>query len=105
MIEEAFPTEIEGDPQRLIQILTNLTKNAVKFSPKGQVTIYFAFDEINELLCVHVHDTGKGVCETELAEMFSLFGKLRRTADSNDDGNGMGLMVCQKLVKMNGGKI
>ena len=58
------------------------------------MTIYFAFDEIKKLLCVHVHDTGVGVDQADLSKMFSMFGKLRRTADANNDGNGMGLMVC-----------
>lgn len=57
------------------------------------MTIYLAFDELNDLLCVHVHDTGKGVREAEVPNMFSKFGKLRRTAEQNDDGIGMGLMM------------
>lgn len=72
----------------------NLTKNGIKFSPEGQVIIYIAYDEVLELLCVHVQDTGKGVREANLQKMFSMFGKLRRTADQNSEGNGMGLMVC-----------
>ena len=88
-----------------MQILQNLTKNSVKFTRGGKITIYLALDEIRNLLCVHVHDTGKDVSEAVLAKMFSLFGKLRRTAEANNEGNGLGLMVCQKLVQVSGGTI
>lgn len=57
------------------------------------MTIYLAYDELNELLRVHVHDTGRGVREAEIPKMFSMFGKLRRTAEQNSEGIGMGLMV------------
>ena len=64
-----------------------------------------AYDEIEELLCVHIHDTGKGISNADMPKLFSMFGKLRRTADQNNEGNGMGLMICQKLVRLNGGTI
>lgn len=79
--------------------MTNLIKNGVKFTPSGKVSIYIAYDELNELLCVHVVDTGKGVLMEDIPKMFSMFGKLHRTAAQNSEGIGMGLMVCKKLVQ------
>lgn len=38
-------------------------------------------------------------------KLFTMFGKLRRTAEMNNEGIGMGLMICQNLIKMNGGTI
>ena len=105
MIEEVFPIFIEADQQRLLQILQNLIKNAIKFTPGGKVSIYFAYDQFQSQLCVHVHDTGVGVAKAELSNMFLQFGKKRRTAEENDEGNGMGLMVCQQLVQQYGGQI
>ena len=62
-----------------------------------------AYDEQEELLKVHVIDNGKGIDAQEISKLFTMFGKLRRTADMNSDGIGMGLMICQKLVELNKG--
>ena len=64
-----------------------------------------SYDEDSEFLTVHVADTGKGIKAEEMDELFSLFGKLKRTAELNSEGIGMGLMICQNLVQMNQGKI
>ncbi len=50
-------------------------------------------------------DAGKGTTIEELNKLFSMFGTLRRTAEMNSEGIGMGLMICQNLVKMNNGTI
>ena len=54
---------------------------------------------------MHVVDTGKGIKESEMERLFSMFGKLLRTADMNSEGIGMGLMICKNLVELNGGEI
>ena len=64
-----------------------------------------AYDEREGMLKVHVHDTGKGIRQEDIPKLFSLFGKLRRTAELNHEGIGMGLMICQNLVRMNHGTI
>ena len=57
------------------------------------------------MLNVHVVDTGKGIREEDMCKLFSLFGKLQRTASMNSEGIGMGLMICKSLVNINGGEI
>ena len=57
------------------------------------------------MLRVHIHDTGKGILPEDMPKLFNMFGKLKRTAKINSDGIGMGLMICQNLVRMNGGTI
>ena len=90
---------------RLKQILINLVKNALKFTQNGFIRIMVSYDKANEYLIVHVSDTGKGIKAEEKDQLFSLFGKLRRTAEVNSEGIGMGLLICQNLVEMNHGKI
>lgn len=90
---------------RLKQILINLVKNAFKFTRKGSIRVIAAFDEIEEKLHIHVVDTGKGILENEMGQLFQQFGKLMRTANMNNEGIGMGLMICQNLVQMNEGTI
>ena len=50
-------------------------------------------------------DDGKGIKRRDMGKLFKLFGKLKRTADLNSEGIGMGLMICQNLVRMNKGTI
>lgn len=82
-----------------------MVKNGIKFAPGGQVTIYIAYDEVNELIHVHIHDNGQGIEKEDLPKIYSMFGKLRRTAEQNSEGVGMGLEVCKNLVKLNFGTI
>ena len=53
-----------------------------------------AFDEAEEMLKVHVVDTGKGIATKDVDRLFKMFGKLRRTAEMNHEGIGLGLMIC-----------
>ena len=63
------------------------------------------YEQENQLFKVHIIDNGKGIKSEEMDKLFTMFGKLRRTAEINNEGIGMGLMICQNLVKMNGGTI
>ena len=54
---------------------------------------------------VHVADNGKGIGRDEISKLFSMFGKLKRTAQMNHEGIGMGLMICKELVALNEGTI
>jgi K+-sensing histidine kinase KdpD len=64
-----------------------------------------AFDTNLNLLKVCVADDGKGIKTEEMSKLFSMFGKLKRTAELNSEGVGMGLMICQNLVRENNGSI
>ena len=105
MEHEDLPEQLEGDNLRLQQILINLTKNAFKFAQGGTVRLFMAYSKRQELLKVHLKDDGKGIKPEDMSKLFTMFGKLRRTADQNSEGIGMGLMICQNLVRMNGGTI
>ena len=98
-----LPDELYGDELRLKQILINLVKNAIKFTIRGFITLIFAFDDDQGLLKVQVVDSGKGIRAEEMPKLFSMFGKLKRTAELNHEGIGMGLLISQNLVRLNGG--
>lgn len=57
------------------------------------------------MLRVSVEDTGKGIKPEEIDKVFQMFGKLKRTASLNNEGIGLGLMICKKLVQLNEGQI
>ena len=50
-------------------------------------------------------DNGRGITESEMANLFSMFGKLKRTAKQNSEGIGMGLMICKNLIEANRGAL
>lgn len=80
-------------------------KNALKFTKKGFIKIIVAYDEPANMLKVHIIDNGLGIKPNDIKKLFKMFGKLRRTSELNSEGIGMGLMICQKLVELNGGEI
>ena len=81
MLERAqLPDVLYGDSIRLKQVLINLIKNALKFTRRGSIKVFTAYDKVKQELQVHVVDTGRGITETEMAKLFSMFGKLKRTA-------------------------
>lgn len=90
---------------RLKQILINLVKNALKFTLCGMINILVAFDEEESLLIFKIMDTGKGFHQKDAPKLFQMFGKLKRTALMNNEGIGMGLMICHRLVHLNSGQI
>ena len=57
------------------------------------------------MIYVSVVDNGRGIIKEDQSKLFQMFGKLKRTSELNSEGIGMGLMICQKLVQMNGGEI
>ena len=66
-----------GDVRRLNQVLVNLVKNALKFTPRGSIEIRACYlGEPDNLLIVHIKDTGKGILAEDIPKLFTRFGKL-----------------------------
>ncbi len=92
-----------SDRRRITQILSNLTRNAIKFTLKGEVTV--AASVANAKVRFEVHDTGIGIPQSELPKLFKAFSQLEHTTAQNLEGTGLGLSICQKLTTMMGGAI
>lgn len=91
---------IDADKNRIIQVLSNFMTNALKFTAKGSITLSYTLEDENQVrFCVT--DTGKGIPDEQKHEIFNRFVKL----DSFVQGAGLGLSICQSLVKRMGGKI
>ena len=73
--QDKLPTLI-GDKRRLLQVLINLVKNALKFTSSGHITIKTLFCEADQRLVVEVEDSGSGISEEELPLLFNKFGKM-----------------------------
>ena len=90
---------------RLKQVLINLTKNALKFSVNKPVLIKACYDWTHEMLKVHIVDKGIGIRKNDAKKLFQLFGKLDASAVENQEGIGMGLTICKKIVDYYDGNI
>lgn len=73
--------------------MINLVKNALKFTVDGGVSIKVFYKQSENLLVVHVEDTGVGLSTEDFPKLFTRFGKLHRTAKMNHEGIGLGLTI------------
>ena len=71
-----LPRFLMGDSRRLKQVLINLVKNALKFTPSGKIQMKICYLEPKKLLVVHVEDTGAGISAEDFPKLFRRFGKL-----------------------------
>jgi signal transduction histidine kinase len=97
------PYIIFTDKEKLYAILTNLVKNALKFTPKGQVS--FGFERINNQLNFFVKDTGIGIPSNRLQAVFDRFVQADIADKSAYQGAGLGLAISKAYVEMLGGTI
>ncbi len=95
-----------GDPNRLRQLLTNLVGNSIKFTPSGIITIHVKNEgERTDGLCFLVSDTGIGIPERKLTDIFNVFTQVDNTTTRKYGGSGLGLSICKQLVGLMEGDI
>lgn len=107
-IEPDVPQWLRGDPGRLRQIIINLLGNAIKFTPKGEVSITVSLLERNDekaTLLFEVSDTGIGIPEERLENLFTPFNQLDSSTTRRYGGTGLGLSISKRLTEMMEGKI
>jgi len=93
-----------GDRDRLIQVVSNLVSNAVKYSPEGgKVTVMSRAE--GGFAVVGVSDTGLGIPPDEIGHVFERFRRVRSGATQSIPGTGLGLAIVKQIVEMHGGKI
>ncbi|BEH00289.1 ABC transporter substrate binding protein [Bacteroides sedimenti] len=90
---------IYTDNDRFLQVVSNLLSNALKFTSKG--SILFGYTISANRLCFYVKDTGCGIPEDKLSEIFETFTKL----DSFSQGIGLGLSICTSIAHKLGGEM
>jgi signal transduction histidine kinase len=129
-VEEGLP-EIDGDRDRLVQVVINLISNAVKFTERGSVTCrarLVAHPQVpspqggpthrgpsalggdrspvgNSHILVSVIDTGAGIDETDRRRIFDKFMQGGDTLTDKPQGTGLGLPICKEIVEHHGGRI
>jgi signal transduction histidine kinase len=95
---------VTGDRDRLIQVLSNLVNNAVKYSPEGG-TVTLATRVDGRYALVSVTDTGVGIPQDEIGHVFERFRRVHSGAAQAIPGTGLGLTIVKQIVEMHGGKI
>ena len=95
---------VQADEDRLIQVLTNLLDNALKFTPHGGVITVEAYQQANDLE-VAVVDTGSGIAPDELPHLFLQFYRGAESRPPEKQGMGLGLAICGEIITAHGGKI
>ena len=96
--------QVNGDPGRLVQIITNLLINAAKYTQHGG-RIDVAVERRGPELVLSIRDTGVGIAAAMLPHVFELFAQSARTLDRSHGGMGIGLAVAKRLVELHGGRI
>jgi PAS domain S-box-containing protein len=103
VVPPAIREVIEGEETYVEQVLRNLLSNAAKYSPVGS-DVEVSVEREGEEVVVRVLDQGSGVGAEELGDLFSLFYRSPTTA-ATASGAGIGLFVCDRLIRAMGGRI
>ena len=108
MLDETMPNTLYGDDVRVKQIVTNLLTNAVKYTHKGGVKLYAAYEKQGEdriTLIISVEDTGIGIKEEDQGKLFESFQRLEENKNRNIEGTGLGMSITSMLLKLMEGDI
>ncbi len=108
LVQREVPDVLEGDAQRLTQVLLNLLTNSIKFTSTG--IIQLSADLVSQSpqeCCVsfHVADTGCGIPASDQARIFEPFQQADGSSRRRVGGTGLGLTICSRFVDLFGGKI
>ncbi len=98
------PTEITGDADRLHQVLVNLIGNAIKFTNQGGIQVK-VFVQNKDRLAIEISDSGPGIAEERLPDIFEAFRRGSDYAQREQQGAGLGLSITKEIVNRMGGEI
>lgn len=100
---QANPSEAWFDKDAIIQVLTNLIGNAVKFTNTGTINIKAIKDK--NFIHVMVQDTGKGIKSEDISRLFRKFERSSDATDKKQEGTGLGLAICRGIIELHNGDI
>lgn len=95
--------EVLADERRLRQVLTNIVSNALKYTKVGGLTIAHEFDK--KTVTTHFRDTGMGISDSERANLFQKFYRVRTPETEDIPGTGLGLWLVKQFVERMRGKV
>ena len=107
-IDPQLSQPLQGDPLRLRQVLLNYISNAIKFTDQGQIIVRANLleEEANNLLVrFEVQDTGIGMSQAVLAQLFQVFHQADNSTTRTYGGTGLGLAISKQLAELMGGEV
>lgn len=112
-IDQSIPRVLHGDPHRIQQVIINFMTNAIKFTPKGKVSLIVekkqdgSNDDTENMLelVFAVEDTGIGIQEQNLQKIFERFKQESSSTEIEFGGTGLGLSISKELVDLMGGEL
>ncbi|MCE9520926.1 MAG: HAMP domain-containing histidine kinase [Alphaproteobacteria bacterium] len=102
-VDERLP--LFADERALKQILLNLLSNAVKFSPEGGTILVRGVCEISGAVRLSVEDSGPGIPDAKLKQLFKPFSQVDNRYDRNTGGTGLGLSLVRGLISLHAGRV
>jgi signal transduction histidine kinase len=103
ILDESLPPVLV-DEDRMVQVISNLVSNAIKFSPAG-ATVGVRTRAVNGQVMVEVVDTGPGIPPEEIPLLFQEFVRLSNKPTGGEKSSGVGLSIARQLVELHGGRI
>jgi signal transduction histidine kinase len=98
LVVEAGDASVRSDPALVGQVLRNLLANAIKYTPRGQVTLRAV--PLGDVLRMEVADTGVGIAPADLGHIFDEFYQVGVPSNSSRDGYGLGLSIVNRIAKL-----
>jgi Signal transduction histidine kinase len=98
------PIWVEGDPERLGDVIRNLIGNALKYSPHG-TDVEIGLKTLDNWALISVKDQGSGIPEAELEKIFESFYRSSSLNSGDPGGMGLGLYICKDIVVRHGGSV
>jgi len=96
-------TSVEGDPQKLKQVILNIIGNAIKFTHKGAISVLVQYQESTQKFFFQVTDNGIGISSKDLSTIFEPYKQAKNISGSIVGGTGLGLTIAREIAKaMNG---
>ncbi len=102
--QEEIPL-VYADPLRITEVLNNLISNAIKYTPKGSITVSVEYDPKQEMVITHIQDTGQGIPKESLPRMFEKFFRISGVLEQGSKGTGLGLYITKAIVTLHNGEI
>lgn len=104
LIISPLKEKVNADEDRIMQTLTNLLSNGIKFSPEGG-NIWLTAKKQENYILFEIKDQGRGIPEDKLESIFDKFQQVDFSDSRNHEGTGLGLAICRSIIEQHEGKI